>query len=64
METIFFLLGIGFSFLVYFISIRPLDQPPARKFLFFVLTFIGITGTLFLFGVLSAHFLRKLGILS
>jgi hypothetical protein len=64
METIFFLLGIGFSFLVYFISIRPLDQPHAKKFLFFVLTFIGITGTLFLFGILSAYFLRKLGIIS
>ncbi|HYA87638.1 MAG TPA: hypothetical protein VEI57_11305 [Nitrospirota bacterium] len=62
METVFFLLGMGFSLLVYFISIRPLDQSPARKFLFLVLTLIGITGTLFLFGVLSAHFLRKLGI--
>jgi hypothetical protein len=26
-------------------------------------TFIGITGTLFLSGVLVAHFLRKLGII-
>jgi len=62
MEAVFFFLGMGFSFLVYFISIRPLRQSPVRKFLFFVLTFIGITGTLFLFGVLAAHFLRKLGI--
>jgi hypothetical protein len=64
METVFFLLGLGFSFLVYFLSIRPLGQSHARKFLYFVLTLIGITGTLFLFGVLACHFLRKLGIFS
>jgi hypothetical protein len=64
LETIFFFLGMGFSFLVYFLSIKSHNQSPARKLLYFVLTFIGITGTLFLFGVLAAHFLRKLGILS
>jgi len=64
METVFFLLGLGFSFLVYFLSIRPLEQTPARKFIYFILTLIGITGTLFLFGVLTAYFLRKLGILA
>jgi hypothetical protein len=61
-ETACFLFGLGFSFLVYFLSIRPLDQPRIRKFFYFVLTLIGITGTLFLFGVLTAHFLKKLGI--
>jgi hypothetical protein len=63
-ETVFFLLGLGFSFFVYLLSIRPLDQPRFRKLIYFILTLIGITGTLFLFGVLTAHFLRKLGILS
>jgi hypothetical protein len=63
-ETVFLLLGLGFSFLVYLLSIRPLDQPRFRKFIYFILTLIGITGTLFLFGVLTAYFLRKLGILS
>ncbi len=64
METVFFLLGLGFSFLVYFLSIRPLNQSRMRKLFYFVLTLIGITGTLFLFGVLAAYFLRKFGILS
>jgi hypothetical protein len=64
METVFLLLGLGFSFLVYFLSIRPLDLSHTRKFFYFILTLIGITGTLFLFGVLAAHFLRKLSILS
>ena len=63
-ESFFFFIGLGFSFLVYFLSIRPLDQPRFRKFVYFIFTLIGITGTLFLFGVLVAHFLRKLGILS
>ena len=63
-ETVFFLLGLGFSFFVYLLSIRPLDQPRFRKLIYFILTLIGITGTLFLFGVLTAYFLRKLGILS
>jgi hypothetical protein len=61
-ETISFLLGFGFSVLVYFLSIRPLDQPWTRKALYFFFTLIGITGTIFLAGVLIAHFLRKLGI--
>jgi len=63
-ESLFFLFGLGFSFLVYFRSIRPLDHPPSRKFVYSLFTFIGITGTLFLFGVLVAHFLRKLGVLA
>ena len=63
-ELFCFLFGLGFSFLVYFRSIKPLDQPLLRKFGYFFFTLIGITGTLFLFGVLVAHFLRKLGFLS
>jgi hypothetical protein len=63
-ETVCFLFGLGFSFLVYFLSIRPLDLSRTRKFFYFVLTTVGITGTFFLFGVLAAHFLKKLGILS
>jgi len=62
-ELISFLLGLGFSFLVYFLSIRPLDQPWTKKALTFFFTLIGITGTIFLAGVLIAHFLRKLGML-
>jgi hypothetical protein len=62
-ETISFLVGLGFSLLVYFLSIRPLDTPRARKFIYFFFSLVGITGTLFLSGVLVAHFLRKLGFL-
>ncbi len=58
-ETISFLLGLGFSVLVYFHSIRPGDQPRLTKAVYFFFTLIGITGTLFLSGVLIAHFLRK-----
>ncbi len=60
-ETISFLAGLGFSLLVYVLSIRPLQESPFKKFVYFFFTLIGITGSLFLFGVLSAHFLRKLG---
>lgn len=63
-EAISFLLGLGFSLLVYFMSIRPLDQPWTRKAFYFFFTLIGITGTIFLAGVLIAHFLRKLGMTS
>jgi hypothetical protein len=60
-ELISFLLGLGFSFLVYFLSIGPSALPRSRKAVYFFFTLIGITGTLFLSGVLIAHFLRKLG---
>lgn len=62
-ETLFFLLGLGFSILVYVRSIRPLAETRSRKFVYSFFTFIGITGTIFLFGVLIAHFLRERGIL-
>jgi hypothetical protein len=60
-EAIGFVLGFGFSLLVYVLSIRRLDLPWQRKALYTFFTFIGITGTLFLAGVLIAHFLRKWG---
>jgi hypothetical protein len=60
-ETVSFALGLGFSLLVYFHSIRPLDQSRTKKAFIILFTFIGITGMLFLAGVLIAHFLRKLG---
>jgi hypothetical protein len=63
-ELISFLLGLGFSFLVYFLSIRPAGISRPRKAVYFFFTLIGITGTLFLSGVLVAHFLRKLGMIS
>lgn len=63
-ETLSFLAGFGFSMLVYFRSIRPLTISSFKKFIYVFFTFFGITGTLFLSGVLIAHFLRKLGFLS
>ena len=63
-ETISFLLGLGFSLLVYILSIRPLDHPWQKKMGYFFFTLIGITGTIFLAGVLIAHFLRKMGVVS
>ena len=63
METAFLLFGLGFSILVYFRSIRPSNEPPFRKAVYFLLTLIGITGMLFLSGVLIAYFLRKLGVI-
>jgi hypothetical protein len=62
-ELISFLLGLGFSILVYFLSIRPRGISRSRKMTYFFFTLIGITGTLFLSGVLIAHFLRKLGVI-
>lgn len=58
LEIVFFLLGAGFSLLVYYRSIRPVNLPAARKLAYFVPTFIGITGIVWLFGVLVAHVLR------
>lgn len=59
-ETISFLLGLGFSLLVYILSIRPLNQPWPKKAGYFFFTLIGITGSIFLAGVVIAHFLRKM----
>ncbi len=59
-EKIFFLLGLGFSILVYYRSIRPADIPPLKKTFYFLLTLVGITGTVFLIGIMAAHVLSQL----
>lgn len=61
-ETTGFLLGFGFSVLVYVRSIRTADLPWQKKAAYSLFTFIGITGTVFLAGVLIAHALRKYGV--
>jgi len=62
-EIVSFLLGLGFSLLVFFLSIKPLKASWFKKFVYFVLSFIGIAGTLFLFGILIGHFLRRFGLI-
>ncbi|HSQ78675.1 MAG TPA: hypothetical protein VLN91_07255 [Nitrospirota bacterium] len=59
-EQVSFLVGLGFSFLVYVRSIRRTDYSRPKKAFYFLLTLIGITGTLFLFGVLVADKLRNM----
>lgn len=56
-ETTAFFLGIGFSVLVYFRSIRPMPVTPGRKALYFLLSLIGIAGMLFLFGIMASFVL-------
>ncbi len=55
------LFGLGFSLLVYFSSIRNADIPRLKKAFYFLISFIGITGMVFLSGILVAHALRKRG---
>jgi hypothetical protein len=62
-ETASFLFGIGFSILVYFLSIKPRNESSLRKAGYFLISTVGITGMVWLSGVLVAHFLRKLNIL-
>jgi ABC-type multidrug transport system permease subunit len=62
-ETASFFLGFGFSMLVFFLSIKPANLPPLRKALYFLISTIGITGMVWLIGVIIAHFLRKMHIL-
>jgi hypothetical protein len=62
-ETIGFILGFGFSVLVYVRSIRTANLSWREKAVYSLFTFIGITGTVFLAGVLIAHALRKYGVL-
>ncbi len=59
-EIFCLLFGLGFSVLVYVRSIRTSKFPPHKKALYFFFTLIGITGTLFLFGVLVADKLRSM----
>jgi len=56
-ETLFLFIGLGFSVFVYFRSIRPRKDPAAKKTLYFLLTLIGITGIVFLVGVMVADML-------
>ncbi|HWR72156.1 MAG TPA: hypothetical protein VN604_03215 [Nitrospirota bacterium] len=56
-ETAAFLLGIGFSVLVYYRSIRPAPVSAVRKLLYFILSLTGITGMLFLFGIMASFVL-------
>jgi len=63
-EIISFLFGLGFSLLVYILSIRPRDLPWPQKTVYSFFTLIGITGTVFLIGVMMAHLLRKMGFIS
>ncbi len=58
-ETVSFLLGIGFSVLVYLRTIRTAGCGTLRKAVYALLSTIGITGTVWLSGVLIAHFLRR-----
>jgi hypothetical protein len=62
-EITSFFLGLGFSVLVYARSIRSADLSWQKKAVYSFFTFIGITGTVFLAGVLIAHALRKYGAL-
>jgi F0F1-type ATP synthase membrane subunit c/vacuolar-type H+-ATPase subunit K len=59
-ETLGLLCGLGFSFLVYFKSIKKTDYSRPKKAFYFLFTLTGITGTLFLFGVLIADKLRNM----
>ena len=62
-ETISFIIGVGFSWLVFERTIRTGPYSAPRKILYTVLSTIGITGIIWLSGVLIAHFLRKLNML-
>lgn len=62
-ETASFLFGLGFSILVFFLSIRKQNDSPLRKAGYFFISTVGITGMVWLSGILIAHFLRKLNIL-
>ena len=62
-ETLSLLFGLGFSVLVYFRSIKPGALPTARKALYTIISTIGITGMVWLSGVLIAHVLRKLNVI-
>jgi len=62
-ELTSFFLGFGFSVLVYIRSIRSADLSWREKAVYSLFTFIGITGTVFLAGVLVAHALREYGVL-
>lgn len=64
LETAFFIFGLGFSLIVYVQTIHYAELSSGRKMLYTILSAVGITGTVWLFGILVAHFLRKTGFLS
>jgi hypothetical protein len=53
-EGVFFILGAGFSVLVYYLSIRPANVSPGRKAVYFLLSLVGIAGMIFLFGIMAS----------
>lgn len=57
-ETAFFVLGVGFSALVYYRSLRPANISPGRKAVYFLFSLIGISGMLFLFGIMASFALN------
>jgi hypothetical protein len=59
-ELLSLLTGLGFSLFVYVRSIKKAELAPLKKATYFILSLIGITGTIFLFGVLVADKLRSL----
>ncbi len=62
-ETVFLLLGLGFSLLVHLRTIRTSPYSPLRRTIYSLLSAIGITGMVWLSGVLIAHALRERGLL-
>lgn len=62
-ETVSFLFGLGFSILVYVLSIRTRNDSSLRKAGYFLISTAGITGMVWLIGILLAHFLRKSNLL-
>jgi hypothetical protein len=58
-ESLSFLLGLGFSLLVHLRAIRPAPYSPLKKTVYSIISTIGITGMVWLSGVLIAHFLRE-----
>jgi hypothetical protein len=53
-EAVFFILGVGFSVLVYYHSLRPASISPGKKAVYFLLSLVGIAGMLFLFGIMAS----------
>jgi len=62
-ETFSFIFGLGFSIVVYHTSIKRGAYRPLQRISYALISTIGITGMVWLCGVLIAHFLRKTGIL-
>ncbi|MDA8099993.1 MAG: hypothetical protein M0042_10235 [Nitrospiraceae bacterium] len=60
-EFLSFLSGFGFSILVWWLSIRKRPIALSRKIVIGLISTVGITGMVWLSGVLIAHFLRKFG---